>query len=845
MFASRQLVRLFSTSQSWYDKMRIAIIGQSMFGADVYRLLQKDGHHIVGVFTVPDVNGKPDPLALAASTDGIPVFKYKRWQLKKQAISEVLEEYKSVKADLNVLPFCSQFIPMDVINFPKSKSIIYHPSILPRHRGASAINWTLIQGDPSAGFSVFWADDGLDTGPILLQKKCYVAPNDTVDSIYNRFLYPEGVKAMGEAVKMITENRAPSIVQSEEGATYDAMLNKKALTEIKFDQTAQDVHNFIRGCDKVPGAWATVNGQNVTLFGSRVWDRIEPRGTSVEVKGSSKPGIVHKYGLVLFGNDGKMKDDGINEICTVVAALNFGNTYSGYAFSTKSDFEKNPLNISINTPGICTGRPLFGKRYPTCILFDSQKKNVLCYGYDAEKKWVENGDAYRESCFFFSHLRETLKSNGVIENEENVLEKKYFQIWRYLEALIAECKNEVDVTRWVITVPTYMTDTGEQILKMCIKKAGIPVHQLTLVTDAEASFAYCQKLLESERNFEGSTEYMIVDLGDNNADIRVVKKVCGELRVKYRQTRTVPTPSIFKQFLRNLNRLLSSRRMDIIKKDPLGYLEIERGLEEVKLSAKRKKPIIVHLHQTTLDALKESIGDAKFPQIDITNRVMILYHSTYAKIFRNLIEHVTSRMEKVFEVYREANKVTHIVMTGDFYQCCLVKESVEIKFPQKRIISSAFEEETVVKGAVLYGWQPFKYTFEVFENSFFAVTEKAPMWRHLTVTISVAAATVLIAMTTDCLGIVLTFNGVVVACPLAFIIPPLCVMKLRQEPVLSKENIFPILVATFGILASVIGIIVAVYNLTKGIECSHGKEMFYCLTPSRINGSMLASNTTL
>ena len=79
--------------------------------------------------------------ALAASTDGIPVFKYKRWQLKKQAISEVLEEYKSVKADLNVLPFCSQFIPMDVINFPKSKSIIYHPSILPRHRGASAINW--------------------------------------------------------------------------------------------------------------------------------------------------------------------------------------------------------------------------------------------------------------------------------------------------------------------------------------------------------------------------------------------------------------------------------------------------------------------------------------------------------------------------------------------------------------------------------------------------------------------------------------------------------------------------------------------------------------------------------
>lgn len=88
--------------------------------------------------------GWPDLIfftAQAAEADGIPVFKYKRWQLKKVAIPEVVEEYKSTGAELNVLPFCSQFIPMDVITFPKHQSIIYHPSILPRHRGASAINW--------------------------------------------------------------------------------------------------------------------------------------------------------------------------------------------------------------------------------------------------------------------------------------------------------------------------------------------------------------------------------------------------------------------------------------------------------------------------------------------------------------------------------------------------------------------------------------------------------------------------------------------------------------------------------------------------------------------------------
>lgn len=58
------------------------------------------------------------------------------------------------------------------------------------------VSRTLIQGDKKAGFSVFWADDGLDTGPILLQRECAVEPNDTVDTLYNRFLFPEGIKAM-------------------------------------------------------------------------------------------------------------------------------------------------------------------------------------------------------------------------------------------------------------------------------------------------------------------------------------------------------------------------------------------------------------------------------------------------------------------------------------------------------------------------------------------------------------------------------------------------------------------------------------------------------------------------
>uniref|UniRef100_A0A673C2E0 10-formyltetrahydrofolate dehydrogenase n=1 Tax=Sphaeramia orbicularis TaxID=375764 RepID=A0A673C2E0_9TELE len=271
LWTANQILRKFSTSSHYYqNKLKLAIIGQSVFGQEVYSNLRKQGHKVVGVFTVPDKDGKADPLATAAEKDGTPVFKFPRWRVKGKPIPEVVEAYKAVGAELNVMPFCSQFIPMNVIDHPKHGSIIYHPSILPLHRGASAINWTLIEGDKKAGFTVFWADDGLDTGPILLQKECAVEPNDTVDTLYNRFLFPEGIKSM-----------------------------------VNMAQPAEVIHNWIRGHDKVPGAWTVINGQPVTLYGSSMLTGSVPAGQPLEVEGASQPGVVAKNGLVLYGTDGK------------------------------------------------------------------------------------------------------------------------------------------------------------------------------------------------------------------------------------------------------------------------------------------------------------------------------------------------------------------------------------------------------------------------------------------------------------------------------------------------------------------------------------------------------------
>lgn len=305
LWTASTIIRKFSSSSHYYqNKLKLALIGQSLFGQEVYSNLRKQGHKVVGVFTVPDKDGKADPLAVAAEKDGTPVFKFPRWRLKGQPIPEVVEAYKAVGAELNVMPFCSQFIPMNVIDHPRHGSIIYHPSILPLHRGASAINWTLIHGDQKAGFSIFWADDGLDTGPILLQRACAVEPNDTVDSLYNRFLFPEGIKAMVESVQLIADGKAPRVPQTEEGASYEG-IQKKSNSKVNMAQPAEAIHNWIRGHDKVPGAWTVIDRQSVTLYGSSIMSGSVPAGQPLEIEGASKPGLVTKNGLVLFGSDEK------------------------------------------------------------------------------------------------------------------------------------------------------------------------------------------------------------------------------------------------------------------------------------------------------------------------------------------------------------------------------------------------------------------------------------------------------------------------------------------------------------------------------------------------------------
>lgn len=333
------------------DKLKIAIIGQSNFAAEVLELIVDSGYNVVAVFTIPDKGSREDVLATTARGLNIPVFKYAAWRRKGIVIPEVLEEYKSIGATLNVLPFCSQFIPMEVIDGAKLGSICYHPSVLPRHRGASAISWTLIEGDEIAGFSIFWADDGLDTGPLLLTKQCNIEDHDTLDSIYKRFLYPEGVKSMKHAVDLVATGKAPKIPQIEYGATYDPPMFKQDNQVINLKQSGHRIWSFIRGLDSVPGAIAyviTPNGEEelVRLFGASLYTDALPKNTTeLNFKGHVQPALVHEDGILLCGTDGiYVNIQRVKKGSRVIAAGKWFEQNAQKVFTDLSDAERHAEN---------------------------------------------------------------------------------------------------------------------------------------------------------------------------------------------------------------------------------------------------------------------------------------------------------------------------------------------------------------------------------------------------------------------------------------------------------------------------------------------------------------------
>ncbi len=238
--------------------MRIVIVGQGPFGEKVLEALIRRGKEVVGTFSPPDKRG--EGMSALAEKSGIPFL---RPTLMKDP--QVYDDYAKLKPELAILAFVTDIIPERLLGIPSVGTICYHPSLLPRHRGASAINWAIIQGDTRTGLTVFWVDRGIDTGPILLQKAVEIDPEETTGALYFNKLFPMGIDAMVEAVDLIKEGKAPRIPQDESGATYEPPCDDR-VASVNFEKPAKDIYNLIRGCDPQPGAYTIFKGKRVRFY---------------------------------------------------------------------------------------------------------------------------------------------------------------------------------------------------------------------------------------------------------------------------------------------------------------------------------------------------------------------------------------------------------------------------------------------------------------------------------------------------------------------------------------------------------------------------------------------------
>ena len=244
--------------------MKIAIIGQQDFGKAVLEAFFARGDTVAGVFCAPEKEGgKPDPMKVAAVEKNLKVFQFA--SLKSP---EATQAMKDIGADIGIMAFVLQFAPQEFVNIPKHGTIQYHPSLLPKYRGPSSINWPISRGEKKTGLTIFRPTDGLDEGPVILQKETDISENDTLGTVYFDRLFPMGVKAMLEAADLVVAGKHKEIVQDESKASYEGWFRANE-AKINWHNHVDAIHDTIRGADPAPGAWTTLNGKKVQLFGSK------------------------------------------------------------------------------------------------------------------------------------------------------------------------------------------------------------------------------------------------------------------------------------------------------------------------------------------------------------------------------------------------------------------------------------------------------------------------------------------------------------------------------------------------------------------------------------------------
>ena len=263
--------------------MRIVVHGQQAFGRAVLERLLERGENVVAVCCAPTKESKPeDPLAELAREKGLPLHQPASWKTP-----EALELMRSFDADVCMMAYVLLFVPEAVRDAPRFGTFQYHPSLLPLHRGPSSINWPIAMGKTQTGLTIFWPNDGLDEGPVLLQKTCEIGPDETLGEVYFKKLFPMGVDAMIESLELVKAGVILKHDQRLEDGSYESWFRKDA-ARIDWSKPVDEVYAVIRAANPAPGAGTELAGTEVQIYDAA---RTEGEGTPGEIVAVSDEGL--------------------------------------------------------------------------------------------------------------------------------------------------------------------------------------------------------------------------------------------------------------------------------------------------------------------------------------------------------------------------------------------------------------------------------------------------------------------------------------------------------------------------------------------------------------------------
>ena len=422
----------------------------------------------------------------------------------------------------------------------------------------------------------------------------------------------------------------------------------------------------------------------------------------------------------------------------LVAAIDFGTTYSGYAFSFRHDFEKDPCKVSSHN-WTAASRGLVSLKTPTSILLNPQQE-FECFGYDAEDRYtaLANEDLHEE-WYYFRRFKMMLHGQLGIKRDVNVKTvdgKKELPALTIFSMAIKFLKDHLTTTldkrdtgvrpddvQWVLTVPAIWNDPAKQFMREAAEKAGIDGDNLIIALEPEAASMFCkympvEKGTDSLQTFKPGSKYIILDCGGGTVDITVHQvQEDKSLKELYKASGGawggIQVDEAFKQMVIKITG--SNVYFNFCDKNAADFVDMFREFELKKrcFSGNEKQITIkipVSLKETFEEETEESIQDVLSQssysgKMKWTGDKLRINSGLFATLFdvvtKNIVEHLSNLLREP-----EVKGTTNIIMVGGFSESSIIQAKVKEAFPDMTVIIPTEAGLSVLKGAVIFGHIP-------------------------------------------------------------------------------------------------------------------------------------------